>query len=115
MNDLNFVLIEGTLTGDLSVRLTAKGTPLCTFSIASGRSYKGDDGLQKEAGFFGIEAVSKLAEYCHNIGREGSGVRVIGRLKQECWSGDDGKAHSKVFIIADHVEFRPERAKEKGS
>jgi single-strand DNA-binding protein len=35
-------------------------------------------------------------------------VRVVGRLKQDRWTGNDGKPHSKVSIVAEHVEFRPE-------
>jgi single-strand DNA-binding protein len=35
-------------------------------------------------------------------------VRVVGRLKQERWTGPDGKAQAKILIVAEHVEFRPE-------
>jgi single-strand DNA-binding protein len=51
---------------------------------------------------------AKLAENCNNLGHKGRGVRVVGRLKQERWNGSDGKAHSRVAIVAEHVEFRPE-------
>jgi single-strand DNA-binding protein len=37
---------------------------------------------------------------------------VVGRLKQEQWIGEDGKPHSKVTIVAEHVEWRPEIIKE---
>jgi single-strand DNA-binding protein len=33
---------------------------------------------------------------------------VVGRLKQDRWIGADGKARSKITIVAEHVEFRPE-------
>jgi len=35
-------------------------------------------------------------------------VRIVGRLKQDRWNGNDGKTHSKILIVAEHVEFRPE-------
>jgi single-strand DNA-binding protein len=89
-------------------RTTSKGTPLCTFSLASNRFFKQDSGLEKEVSFFDVETWSKLAENCYNLGRKGRGVRVVGRLKQERWSGSDGKPHSKIAIVAEHVEFRPE-------
>jgi single-strand DNA-binding protein len=108
MNNLNSILIEGNLVRDPMFRTTPKGTPLCTFSLASNRFFKQDSGLEKEVSFFDVETWSKLAENCYNLGRKGRGVRVVGRLKQERWNGSDGKAHSKIAIVAEHVEFRPE-------
>lgn len=112
MNNLNSILIEGNLVRDPLLRSTPKGTPLCTFTLASNRFYKQDTGLEKEVGFFNIEAWSKTAENCFNLGHKGRGVRVVGRLKQDRWTGNDGKAHSRVTIVAEHVEFRPEFKKD---
>jgi single-strand DNA-binding protein len=49
------------------------------------------------------------------MGKKGRGVRVVGRLKQDRWTGNDGKQHSKIAIVAEHVEFRPEFKKEANS
>jgi single-strand DNA-binding protein len=108
MNNLNSILIEGNLVRDPLFRTTLKGTSLCTFTLASNRFFKQDSGLEKEVGVFDVETWSKLAENCNNLGHKGRGVRVVGRLKQERWNGSDGKAHSRVAIVAEHVEFRPE-------
>jgi single-strand DNA-binding protein len=108
MNNLNSILIEGNLVRDPLLRSTPKGTSVCTFCLASNRFYKQDSELEKEVGFFDVETWSKLAESCYNLGHKGRGVRVVGRLKQERWVGSDGKARSKVTIVAEHVEFRPE-------
>jgi single-strand DNA-binding protein len=108
MNNLNSVLLEGNLVNDPVFQKTEKGTPRCTFSIASNRFFKQDSGLEKEVSHFEIEAWSKLAESCHNQGHKGRGVRVVGRLKQDRCTGTDGKPYSKISIVAEHVEFRPE-------
>jgi single-strand DNA-binding protein len=47
------------------------------------------------------------------MGKKGRGVRVVGRLKQDRWTGDDGKQRSRITIVAEHVEFRPEFKKEE--
>jgi single-strand DNA-binding protein len=112
MNNLNSILIEGNLVRDPLFRSTPKGTPVCTFSLASNRFFKQDTGYEKEVGFFDVETWSKLAENCYNLGHKGRGVRVVGRLKQERWSGPDGKSRSKVMIVAEHVEFRPDFKKD---
>jgi single-strand DNA-binding protein len=106
MNNLNSVLIEGNMVRDPLIRSTPKGTQVCNFSIASNRYYHQDSNLEKETGFFEIEAWGKLADACSNQGRKGRGVRVVGRLKQDRWTGSDGKNHTKISIVAEHVEYR---------
>ena len=44
---------------------------------------------------------------------KGSGVRVVGRLKQDRWNSEDGKARSRVKIVAEHIEAKPVTAAEK--
>ncbi|MDR2477638.1 MAG: single-stranded DNA-binding protein [Treponema sp.] len=112
MNNLNSILIEGNLVRDPLLRSTPKGTSVCTFSLASNRFFKQDAGLEKEVSFFEVETWARLAEACHSLGKKGRGVRVVGRLKQDRWTGSDGKAHSRISIVAEHVEFRPEFKKE---
>jgi single-strand DNA-binding protein len=82
-------------------------------SLASNRFYKQDTGFEKEVSFFDVETWSRLAESCYAKGKKGRGVRVVGRLKQDRWTGADGKPHSRITIIAEHVEFRPEFKKEE--
>jgi single-strand DNA-binding protein len=108
MNSLNSIVIEGNLTRDPTYKETAKGTAICAFSIAANRFYKNGDNMEKEVSFFDVEAWAKLAERCYNLGRKGRGARVVGRLKQDRWTDSDGKARSRVSIVAEHVEFRPE-------
>ena len=108
MNNLNSVLIEGNMVRNPLFRSTSKGTSVCNFTIASNRYYRQDSNMEKEVGFFDIETWGKLAEVCSNQGRKGRGVRVVGRLKQDRWTGSDGKNHAKVAIVAEHVEYRPD-------
>jgi len=112
MNNLNSILIEGNLTKDPLLRSTPKGTQVCTMSLASNRYYKQDSGFEKEVSYFEIESWGRLAEACYNKGRKGRGVRVVGRLKQSRWNDADGKLRSRVLIVAEHVEFRPEAKKD---
>jgi single-strand DNA-binding protein len=115
MNDLNSVLIEGKLTDNPDFCLTAEGEPVCAFVIVSARYYETKTGIGKELNFFGIEAWGKPAEACSKQGREGRGARVVGRLKQGGWTDSKGDTLPGVFIIAEHVEFRPEAANGKAA
>ena len=111
MNNLNSILIEGNLVRDPQIKATQKGTSVCNFTIASNRFFRQSNGLEKEVSFFDIETWGKLAERANSLGHKGRGVRVVGRLKQERWTDKDGKAKSKVVIVAEHVEFRSDMRK----
>jgi single-strand DNA-binding protein len=113
MNHLNSVLIEGCLVREPLFRTTAKGTALCTFSIVTNRFYKQEGNLERETSYFDVETWTKLAEKCKSFGHKGRGIRVVGRLKQSRWTDADGKSKSRVSIIAEHIEFRPELKKEE--
>lgn len=115
MNSLNSILLEGNMVREPLLRSTTKGTQVCSFSLASNRFYKQESGLEKEVSFFDVETWAKLAEACYSQGRKGRGVRVVGRLKQDRWTGTDGKARSKVTIVAEHVEFRPDFKRDNGA
>jgi len=108
MNNLNSILIEGNLVRDAEVRFSPKGTAVCNFPIASSRYFKQESGLEKEVSYFTVEVWAKLAEAAGIMGRKGRGIRVVGRLKQERWNDTDNKPQSKVVIVAEHLEFRPE-------
>jgi len=112
MNNLNSILIEGNIVRDPECRTTPKGTAVCTFSIASNRFYHEGDALETEVGFFDIEAWGKLATQVSGYGHKGQGVRVIGRLKQDRWQDTEGKQHSRIVVVGEHVEIQPERSTE---
>ena len=93
---------------------TPKGTAVCKFSVACSRAFKEDDQLQKEVSYFDVSTWTRLAEVCGEYLKKGRGVRVVGRLKQDRWADADGKPHSRVFIVAEHVEFKPQLKKQDG-
>ncbi|MDR2150152.1 MAG: single-stranded DNA-binding protein [Spirochaetaceae bacterium] len=108
MNNLNSVLIEGTLVQEPVYKLSPKGTAICTFSLVSHRYYSYEEKTVKETNYFDIETWSKLAEQCRYHGRKGYEVRIVGRLKQARWNDAQGKSHTRVLIIAEHLEFKTE-------
>ena len=122
INNLNSILIEGNLVKDPELSYTPKGVATCRFTVASNRTYKQDEEQVKEVSFFDVTAWARLAEVCGEYLKKGRGVRVVGRLKQDRWTDPDGKQHSRIEIVAEHVEFKPQirgkdeaAAEEKGA
>lgn len=108
-NNLNSIIMEGNLTRDPQLSHTGKGTSVCNFSIASNRFFKNAEETIQEVAFIDIEAWAKLGEICAERLDKGRGVRVVGRIKQDRWEDNDGKTHNKHKIVAEHVEFQPQR------
>ena len=106
MNNLNSVILEGNLTRDPEYRKLPNGVALCRLSVASNRYYKSDGERKEEVGYFDVEVWSRLAETCNEYLIKGQGVRVVGRLRQDRWTSEDGKNRSKIRIVGEHVEFR---------
>lgn len=108
MNQLNSIIIEGNLVRQCALTEPKAGFKVCTFSVAVNRWRKGTDGKdgQEEVSFFNVETFGKMAEICVREGSKGRGIRVVGRLKQDRWE-DNGKTKSKIYIVAEHVEFKP--------
>ena len=80
--------------------------------LASNRYFKQDEETQKEVSFFEVTTWSRLAEVCGEYLKKGRGVRVVGRLKQDRWTSPEGQGRSKISIVAEHVEFKPQLKKD---
>ena len=99
---------------DTEPSCSATVTAVCKFTVACNRAFKQDDQLQKEVPFFDVSAWTWIAETFGAYFKKGRGVRVVGRLKQDRWTDVDGKPHSRVSIVAEHVEFKPQLKKQDG-
>lgn len=108
MNQLNSIILEGNLVRDAVLTEPAEGFKVCKFTVAVNRYYKNqkDEGIE-EVSYFDVEAYGKIAEYSEKKARKGRGIRVVGRLKQSAWKDESGKSFSKVFVIAEHIEYKP--------
>jgi single-strand DNA-binding protein len=108
MNHLNSILVEGNLVRDPNFRSTPSGNQVCDFTVATNRNYKiADQKYENEVSYFDVEAWARLGSACAQNLKKGRGVRVVGRLKQDRWTDTEGKSHSRVKIVAEHVEFKP--------
>jgi len=97
MNDLNSVLIEGTVFQKLGFH-SVGGVAECDLVLACKR-YSESDG--EDTLLFEIRTYGGLAERCHKDLEEGRGIRVAGRLEQELFKNP----WSKICIVAERVEF----------
>lgn len=114
MNAINSIIIEGNVVRAPVTRQTPNGKKVSILPIAVNHFYRDSAGKDaSEVGFYDVQTWGdKFTEKVTKYGLQGRGVRVVGRLKQDRWKDEEGKNHSKVFIVAEHVDFRPMKKKD---
>lgn len=113
MNQLNSLIVEGNLVRDAVLSEPAPGFKKCLFTVGVNRFYKNKNNEDvNEVSFFDVEVYGKMAEYCGVKATKGRGVRVVGRLKQDTWKNSEGKTASRVFVVAEHIEYKPPKKTE---
>lgn len=99
---LNKVILIGNLTRDPELKYTPKGTAVCTFGIATNRSWTTADGQTKEdTQYHRIVAWQKLAELCGKLLTKGRKVYLEGRITYRSFTGKDGQQRSISEIVLD--------------
>ena len=97
---LNKVMLIGNLTRDPEMRYTPQGTAVCTFGVATNRSWTLESGEKKEdVEFHNIVAWNKLAEICAQLLKKGRKVYVEGRLSTRSWQGQDGTQKQRTEVV----------------
>lgn len=101
---LNRVQLIGNLTRDPELRYTPSGTAVCTFGLATNRSWTTDTGEKKEeTEFHRIVAWNKLAELCSQFLTKGRKIYVEGRLSTRTWTAQDGQQRNATEIVIDDM------------
>ncbi len=101
---LNRVQLIGNLTRDPELRYTPSGSAVCSFGIATNRSWTTDTGEKREeADFHNIVAWRKLAEICSQYLKKGGKVYVEGRLTTRSWIAQDGQQKSRTEVVIDDM------------
>lgn len=112
---LNRVQLIGNLTRDPELRYTPSGSAVCSFSLATNRSWTTDTGEKKEeAEFHRIVAWNKLAELCSQFLTKGRKVYLEGRLSTRNWNAQDGTQKTTTEIIINDMILLDNKGKSEG-
>jgi single-strand DNA-binding protein len=107
MANLNKVMLIGNLTRDPELRVTPKGTAICTFSIAVNRKFKDDSGGEREeVTYVDIEAWGKSGENISKYCTKGRPLFVEGRLRLDQWEDKNTKEkRSRMKVVLENFQF----------
>src|SRR5215207_8285319 len=99
----------GHLTKDPKFLETESGTAICTLRLAVKRA-----GKQGQDGYFDVKCFDAQASACAQYLKAGREVAIDGRLLFEEYRTQDGNYASRIYIVAERVEFLASRKASNG-
>ncbi|MFA6814154.1 MAG: single-stranded DNA-binding protein [Candidatus Pacebacteria bacterium] len=105
VRSLNKVMLIGNLTRDPNLRFTPNGTAVCSFGLATNRSWTNSDSGEKQerVDFHNVVAWSKLAEICGQLLHKGDKTYVEGRIQTRDWKTEEGIERRITEIVIDNM------------
>jgi single-strand DNA-binding protein len=114
---INKVWLYGNLTRDPELKTTPTGMNVCSFSLATNRTYVDKNGgKQEEVQFHNVVAWGKQADTIARYMKKGSPVFVEGRIQTRSW--EDKNGGGKRFateVVLENFQFGPKLAGAAGT
>ena len=106
------ITLVGYLGNDPEMRSAPSGDPVAGFSVATSRSWTGQDGQRQEKTvWFRVSAWQRLAETCNQYLTKGQRVMVVGEVEEPyVGTDDDGNARATLKVRARFVQFLSPRS-----
>lgn len=99
-------IVVGYLGRDPELRFTPSGQQVCSFSVATSRSWTDQGGQpQEKTTWFRVTAWGKLAELCQQYLSKGRLVLVEGEIDASAWTGQTGEPRASLELNARNVRF----------
>lgn len=107
-------MLIGNLTRDPELRYTPQGSAVCSFGLATNRSWMPSEGTERreETEFHRIVAWNKLAELCSQLLTKGRKVYIEGRLQTRSWETPEGDKRQSTEIVAEDMVLLDSRRTE---
>jgi single-strand DNA-binding protein len=102
--DLNKVQIIWNITQDIELKQTPNGQNVCSFSVATNRSWVDGSGMKQEvAEFHSVVLWGKLAEIAGQYLHKGKKVYIEWRLQTRSWEAQDGTKRYKTEVVWENM------------
>ena len=106
---LNKAFLFGNLTRDPELKSLPSGIKVCSFALATNRSWKDKNGAKQEStDYHNIVSFGKQAELIAQYLKKGRSIFVEGRIQTRSWDDKtDGSKKYRTEIVVDNFQFGP--------
>ena len=112
---INKAIIIGNLTRDPELKALPSGISVCSFSLATNRVWKAEDGSKKEStDYHNVVVFGRQAETAGKYLKKGQSVFIEGRIQTRSWE-QNGEKKYRTEIVAEKVQFGPKAGGATGS
>ena len=113
---VNKAILIGRLGKDPELRYTPSGQPVASFSLATDRSWTGQDGQrQKATTWHNIVAWGKQAEIMKEYLQKGKQVYIEGRIDNRSYEKKDGSGKAYISeVVVENFRFLGSRDESGG-
>ena len=98
---MNSFIGIGRLTKDCELRYTTSNKAVASFSIATTRTYKG----QNESDFINCECWGQVAETLSKYTHKGDLIAVSGNIRTDKYQDSNGNNKTRTYILVNRVQF----------
>lgn len=104
--NINKVIVAGRATEQPALKNTPSGAAVTSFTIATNRSYKDQQGQKvEETEFVKVVLWGKVAEIAAQYLQKGQEALVIGRLKTRSWQDQSGQKKYVTEVIGEDFQL----------
>lgn len=102
---INKVQLYGNLTRDPELKALPSGAQVCSFSMATNRSFKDKEGgLNEQTEYHNIVVFGRMAEVIGQYCKKGRPIYVEGRLQTRSWDKDGTKVY-RTEVVMESFQF----------
>ena len=115
MRGVNRIVLVGRVGRDPELKFGKKGTPWCSWSVATERFVRDGENWVDTTDWHRIVAFGKIAERSGERVHRGDLIGVEGVLTYESWTDEEGAQRTSTRVIADRVNVLSRRRSEATS
>ncbi len=107
--NLNKAILVGRLTQDPESKSTSSGQTVCSFGLATNRTWTDSQTKEKKESteFHNIVAWGRLAEIISQYLKKGNLALIEGRIQTRSWEDQSGNKRYRTEIIAENLQMGP--------
>lgn len=101
---MNVIALTGNLCRDIELKYTKNNKGYVENSIGV-RKEKKDESGKYESDFVDFVCFEKKAEFLKEYAKKGDKVEITGKLRVDNWKDDEGKSHSRSYVVVDKINI----------